>query len=280
MTDFPEEFIARVRDMSLAEFSELPLLKLGESKEIRDPGFKHKGKRYCVIKLLPTIYSFTANRAGVVEGSDILRLRASRIFSRVLEKAGIHHAYKFIGDLFILAEWIEEDPNVEVIVKAYHSGTSKHRYYGMAGQHVRKGSLFQDYAFSDMGAYPWPIVRFDWRNPMHHPTTQARMADEPMPDDIADWWIDVRTAKKTALSVFKALSDFLATHQIVIYDLCLFIDAKGKTVFGEISPDCGRFRHFDLGELDKDVWRAGGSSTELLKKWETLVSMIESGSPP
>ena len=48
----------------------------------------------------------------------------------------------------------------------------------------------------------------------------------------------------------------------------------GKTVFGEISQDCGRFRHFDLGSLDKDVWRSGGSSELVLEKWQLLLDLI------
>ncbi len=61
---------------------------------------------------------------------------------------------------------------------------------------------------------------------------------------------------------------------IVCYDLCLFISEDGALVFGEISQDCGRYRHFDLGSLDKDVWRAGGSSESVLAKWQLLLDLI------
>lgn len=30
----------------------------------------------------------------------------------------------------------------------------------------------------------------------------------------------------------------------------------------------------DLGSLDKDVWRAGGSSDQVLEKWNLLYKMI------
>lgn len=73
-----------------------------------------------------------------------------------------------------------------------------------------------------------------------------------------------KEARKTALKTFNILSDFLQTKNIVIYDLCLFISEDGKTVFGEISPDCGRYRHYDLGSLDKDV----------LEKWNLLHQLI------
>ena len=76
---------------------------------------------------------------------------------------------------------------------------------------------------------------------------------------------------------YKALSDFLETRDIMIYDLCLFITQSGAEVFGEISQDCGRFRHLSLGSLDKDVWRTGGSSSQVLEKWQLLLDLIEGG---
>lgn len=266
---------AFVQGMTDEQFAKMPLLKEGESKEIRDAGRTPEGKRLCVVKFKPTIYNFTSNRTGWVPGSDLLRLRATKVLTRVLRDAGIHHAYLEVGDRFVLSEYVEDGPNVEVIVKAFHSGTSKHRYHGMAGRRVRDGSPFAGASFEGMGAYPHAIVRSDWRNPFEHPVTHARLADEVVPEDIADWWIDTRAARATAMRTFAALQDFLGARDIVLYDLCLFISADGQTVFGEISQDCGRFRHFDLGELDKDVWRAGGSHMEVLEKWGLLCQMIE-----
>ena len=122
--------------------------------------------------------------------------------------------------------------------------------------------------------YPEVVVRFDWRNPFWEPETHKMLADEILPDQLADLFIDVKEARKTAARTFSLLSDFLAEKDIVIYDLCLFISEDGKTVYGEISPDCGRYRHFDLGSLDKDVWRAGGSSEQVIEKWNLLYKMI------
>ncbi|MFK4985693.1 hypothetical protein ACI4B7_28110, partial [Klebsiella pneumoniae] len=83
----------------------------------------------------------TANRCGEVDGSDILRLKASKVFTEVLKKAGINHAYQYVNDKFVLAEFIQQPgqyafkptdmgcdpliaPPIEVIVKRMHSGTS------------------------------------------------------------------------------------------------------------------------------------------------------------
>ena len=64
-----------IKTLTSEEFVGLPLVVEGESKEVR-----YAGNGKVVIRFKPTIYSFTANRAGIIEGSDFLRLRASKIF--------------------------------------------------------------------------------------------------------------------------------------------------------------------------------------------------------
>jgi len=287
--------MVNINTLTHEEFKHMPLVIEGESKEVR-----YAGAGLVVVKYKPTIYSFTSNRCGIIEGSDFLRLKATKRFLEILHSAGVKHAYKEVNDKWILAELILEPatetnphpfrpndlseeaieklnvaPPIEVIVKRMHSGTSKHRYYKMSGHPIRKShELFSDFAFHDEDAYPCPIVRFDWRNPLYnHEGTQ--LADEVLPEVIADWYIDTKKARATALKLFDALSDFLNERDIVCYDLCLFISEGGEIVFGEISQDCGRYRHFDLGSLDKDVWRSGGSSDQVLKKWQTLLDLIE-----
>jgi phosphoribosylaminoimidazole-succinocarboxamide synthase len=256
--------------LTLGAFRELPLYVEGESKEIRI--LNHT---YGIIYFKPTIYSFTSNRTGIVEGSNVPRVKVSQVLCELLKENGIDHSYVLYGNEFVITRLVENAPNIEVVVKANHTGTSKHRYFGMGGSRVRMSHpVYWAMPIFDMEPYPAPIVRFDWRNPFQHPVTGVQLADEIMCDDQADLYIDVKEAKRTASKAFQVLSDFLVSKDIVIYDLCLFISEDGKTVFGEISPDCGRYRHFNLGSLDKDVWRAGGSSSEVLLKWNLLYEMI------
>lgn len=260
-----------INSLTDREFDALPLVVEGESKIVRSVD-----ENLVVIKFKPTIYSFTANRSGVVPGSETLRLRATKLLIDVLRKADIDHAYLEINDRFVLAKRIVNPPPIEVVVKAFHSGTSKHRYYDMSAYPIRASHSFHaGHSISPEGGYPQPIVRFDWRNPMHHPKTGVRLADEVLGEEQADWFIDVAKARLTAKRVYAALSEFLGQRDVIIYDLCLFIDADGTTVFGEVSQDCGRFRHFSLGSLDKDEWRAGGSSEHVLSKWQMLIDIIE-----
>lgn len=258
-------------DMSLDEFRKLPLLREGESKEIR--GLEN-GE--CLIYFKPTIYSFTANRCAIIEGSNVPRIKSSMILCELLKKNGINHSYLEYGEELVKSKWIENPPNIEIVVKANHTGTSRHKYFGMNTSRVRKShKLYKNMIIEDMQPYPELLVRFDWRNPFYHPETHQMLADEVLGDMMADWFIDVNKARQTVIKTYNILSDFLNEHDIVIYDLCLFITEDGETVFGEISPDCGRFRHYDLGSLDKDVWRAGGSSKEVLEKWNLLYEMIK-----
>lgn len=259
--------------MDLQTFNELPLIVEGESKIVR----AHKNPELCWIKYKPTIYSFTANRTAIIPGSDRLRLEATKIFVEQLKLNGIDHVYLEFNEEFILAKKIHEPPPIEVVVKACHSGTSKYRYYGMGTVYKTRLNhpFYKGEGFIPEESYPEPIVRFDWRNPMYHPETGKPLADEVLGESQADWFIDTKVAKTTALRTYKALSDFLITKDIVLYDLCLFISSDGNTVFGEISQDCGRFRHFNLGSLDKDIWRAGGSSNDVLEKWVLLLKSIQ-----
>jgi hypothetical protein len=101
-----------------------------------------------------------------------------------------------------------------------------------------------------------------------------RVADTVLPSQLADLFIDVKVARRTAFLAAKSIEDFLASRDIVFYDICLFITEDGGMLYGEVSPDCGRYRHLDLGELDKDVWRSGGSSRDVIDKWLLLCELM------
>lgn len=284
--------------LTMEEFKNLPLVVEGESKEIR-----YAGKGLVIIRFKPTVYSFTANRADIVEGSDLLRLKATKIFLHEFKKAGIKHTYHEVTDKWILSDLLlqpitEANPTpfrphdlsekeidklaiaqpIETIVKVKHTGTTKHKYYQMSGHPIRKTHpLYDDMVFNDNEDYPQTIVRFDWRNPFQPMAHNGIiMQDEVLCEMQADWFIDVTKATQTALKTAEVISEFLNRCDIVFYDLCLFIAEDGETVFGEVSQDCGRYRHYDLGSLDKDVWRQGGSGVKekMLEKWKVFVELI------
>jgi phosphoribosylaminoimidazole-succinocarboxamide synthase len=269
------------------DFDHLPLVAEGQSKIVR-----YLGKGRVAIRLKPMVYSYSANRCEVVPGSDMLRLKASRILVDRLQRHGIDHAFEehhIKRQVIISKLLLEPDPKgwhyfpqdveasslavlapIEVIVKAFHVGTPKHRYSGMNQHPTRSGFRVQSEQ-----PYPETVVRFDWRNPLCDERGN-RLADETLPDQMAAWWIDTEQARPTALLAFQVLHAFLAERRLELLDICFFFDALGRMVCSEISPDCLRVRCMDTsGSLDKDVWRAGGSSSQLLEKWSQLVERIQ-----
>lgn len=254
------------------------LVKEGESKIV-----EYIGNGLVSIKLKPTVYSFTYNRCGVVDGSDILRLNACKILVNELKSNGIDHSYQSFTEDTIISKLVVEEgftpPDIqnlnnlphfcpiEVVVKEKHVGTPAHRYKYINQYPTRFGSKIN---IGD--SYPTPVVRFDWRNP-NKDNEGNRLCDEAMADDFANFYINVEKAKSTAMHAFNVLKSFLAKKGLIINDICFFIDQSGKCIFSEISPDCMRVTSLNES-LDKDVWRAGGSSPLLLKKWTRFLEMI------
>lgn len=345
--DPPPRTSVDVDTLTEEEFLALPLVIKGESKEVR-----YAGRGLVVIRFLPTIYSYTQNRAAVVEGSDRMRLDADRIFVELFRRSGVEHAYMKVTDRWVLGKLVlphaaeyakyglppfvppdmseaeirslPRAPPIEIIIKTFHGGTSKHRYVGMEDTRVRASCpRFPGARIRVDRPYPAPFIRFDWRNPLTmvnastlkapDPGSKAaceafleqlpayrdrfgssfahqqleeylktsidpatkRVPDEILPEALAEHFIDVSRARQTALNVYHVMQSFLDTCDIVCNDLCLFITEDGSMVYGEISQDCGRFRHFDLGSLDKDVWRTGGSSSQVLEKWAELSRLLD-----
>lgn len=279
-----------INSLSEDDFKELPLVVEGESKEVR-----YAGNGTVVIRLKPTVYSYTQNRAGTVVGSDTLRLQAIQAFIPVLKKAGLHHTYLEVNNRWILSQLVLQPvtidcpkpfrptdlneqqlaqlpvaPPVEIVVKRIHSGTPKHRYYRFDQYKTRLNQ-----SITNDKPYPETVVRFDWRNPMTNKKGE-RLADEVLPEIMANWYIDVKAASNIAIKAFRTLESHLELLDIELWDICFFVTEDGLQLFGEISPDCMRVRAKDGSSLDKDIWRSGGSSADVLQKWQRFVEILGS----
>jgi phosphoribosylaminoimidazole-succinocarboxamide synthase len=275
------------------EFKELPLVVEGESKEVC-----YAGEGMVAIRLKPTIYSYTHNRNGVMPGSETLRLRAIQALLPAIREAGLKHSYQEVNNRWILSSLVLQPqlrdgpapfrppdltddeiaclptaPPIEVIAKQRHTGTSKHRYFDFSNYPTRPGVAGPRYIGPE-SPYPNSIVRFDWRNPLHD-LRGNRLADEVLAEDTAEWFIDTAKARTTAQVAFDSLSSFFHERQLDLWDICFFIAEDGERLFGEVSPDCMRVRALGGVALDKDVWRAGGSSDQVLEKWLRMVELIE-----
>lgn len=253
------------------DFASLPLLVRGDSKEIR-----LLTPRIALVRLIPTVYSFTYNRYGEVPGTDEVRARFSAELFREMaaEPGSVHLSSAFLGLIEspfgpLLAEEVVNTCNLEVRVKRFHIGSPVYRYryferhltaYG--GNPVQRWSRFE-----------YPVVCFDWRHPLQDDDGN-RLADEPLSDDYAAVWIDdIAGAKQLARSAFEWIEKRFARAKLQLVDICLFLDRTGKVLYGEISPDCMRVRSLasmEWDSLDKDHWRIGGKPEEVLERYQRL----------
>jgi phosphoribosylaminoimidazole-succinocarboxamide synthase len=237
-----------------ARFEEWPLLVEGESKIV-----KLLGNDLVIIKLKPTLFSYSANRTAVVEGTDELRLKISQVLWTQLSRAGIDVPVLCVGQDFYISRKVDAPP-IEIIVKSAHVGTPKHLYQNMSRFPTRTGGTVQPEMRHE------PYVRFDWRNPLPY-------KDECMPDWLANQFIDIKKAGSVALDSFRTLQGFLKQRGIEMLDVCFFISADGQSLFGEISPDCMRAKYAQ-DDLDKDLWRKGKDPEMILKRWRVFLELV------
>ena len=257
------------------DFAALPLLVKGDSKEIR-----LLTPRIALAKLLPTVYSFTFNRYGIVPGTDHVRARFSAALFREMaaEPGPWYLPSAFLGLIEspvgpLLAEEVVDTCNLEVRVKRFHVGSPVHRY-----RHVESHAT----AFGGPPLQRWvrfdePVVCFDWRHPLKG-DDGTRLADEPLPDDYAAIWIDsVPRARALASRAFKWIERRFSRAGLQLVDICFFIDRTGSVLYGEISPDCMRVRSrasADAEALDKDHWRSGGEAHEVRSRYDRLHELV------
>ena len=261
----PESPWPTIENLTQGEFDALPLVAQGESKVIR-----RLGVDFDVIQYIPSIYSHKKRRADFIPGSEVQRMESTRHALRLLAWEQVPHTYWYVGSKFIMAQRLEQPPPpVEVVVKSRYTGTDKYRYVGLDKMPTRTGAPVVD----AQDLYPAPYVRFDWRNANTHAE-----GDVAMSESVADWFIKVDDARDLALTAYKGLNRHFHRFGVDIWDLCFFVTADGKAIFGEVSPDNGRYKRMDDSkdtDLDKDIWRAGGSSELVLQKWTLLARMMK-----
>ena len=88
---------------------------------------------------------------------------------------------------------------------------------------------------------------------------------------------DVAGAKRLARDTFEWIERLFARKGLKLIDICFFVDAAGRAIFGEISPDCMRVRRDAADEsdaLDKDQWRSGGDAATVLQRYRRLAAIV------
>ena len=264
--------IPSIENLTSEEFEKLPHIIEGESKIV-----KEYNNRFHIVKYKPTVYSHKMQRAGEVPGTDKERMTMTKQLLDVFSRHMIKHSYWHVGSNFILNEKLDNEkdiPCLEVIVKRCFVGSDKHRYYNMSKIKNRFG---EDVVKQDKNEYQKLLVRFDYRNPNFHPETGEPIGDILVYDDLADEFINVENAKPTALKIFRCLDQHFSRMSVYFEDVCLMLTVSGDKLYGEVSQDCGRYKYVhenQLTDLDKDVWRAGGSSQLVLQKYQMLSVLV------
>jgi phosphoribosylaminoimidazole-succinocarboxamide synthase len=261
------------------DFKKLPILVEGESKEIR-----LWTDKVVVQRFKPTVYSYTKNRYGIVDGTDRIRLKFTSKIFRLMSHLDKNSPYipksAFLGEIEsanggLLVQRRVKTCNLETRIKRFHIGSPIHRYlFTEKYQSNQSCGNIKKWSYLDQ-----PVVCFDWRHPLKDEKGR-RLADEPLPDDYAALWINnFNNAKEMARQTFLWLEKMFAERQVLLIDMCIFIDRTGKVIYGEISPDCMRVR-WGLGDptnnepLDKDLWRSGRSEKDLKDRYMFLYDQI------
>jgi hypothetical protein len=229
--------------------------KRGESKILKRVG------DVFLVKLIPSLYSYTNNRSAIIKDTEIERLKCHKKIVELLKENGIDHAHIYINPQanLIVSKYTEENPPmVETVVKAVHTGTPKHRYFNM---------------YPDNFRYDKPYVRFDWRNPLRHPESNVRLADEVLCDELAAHFCNVEACRKTARAIWDTMDKFFKSCDIDMWDICFMLSKEGMC-FSEISQDCMRAKPLDGTDTDKDCFRKGSDSEGVLKNYRRFNSLI------
>lgn len=253
----------------------------GESKKF----FVHKN--LALIELKPTMYSFTYNRYGVVENTDLIRLKFWRLFAEMLNQNSSNHVsgvekddlidsetesylkkdFPFIsnylghltyeGKEYAIVYCAKSIPPLEIVWKNYLVGTMKHNLKKVDNYKTKDGKVIHYES-----TFPNDFIRFDWRNPLPD-------KDECIPDDFAEFYIDSKVAKKVASVASLMLNRMLKSKGYELVDLCYFMNYSGNVIHSEITPDGMRIKN-TTGSFDKDLWRQGKDKDTIVRVWTEL----------
>ncbi|HYZ77845.1 MAG TPA: phosphoribosylaminoimidazolesuccinocarboxamide synthase [Gaiellaceae bacterium] len=237
------------RDISLAEILERAPEVGGRSKRLYGLDDDHY-----LVKLVPTLSSFTHARHEVVHGTAELRLDFYELAARVVEAAGVPTAFVERAGPTTYVALRCSNPPFETIVKNAAVGSTLRKYPGL---------------FPPGHRFARPVVKFDFR---------VDPEDQPIADDyLCEAGLEPARLKSLALHANDALRRWLEPRELL--DFCLTVGTRDGeyVVTSEISPDGMRLRDERGEPLDKDIFRRGGSAEEILARWSGLVAELRAG---
>jgi len=241
--------IEEISDLILERYSkvinsEKHLIKEGKSKKI----YRH-GERL-IITLKPSLDSYTHDRSQIIVGTDCLR---NLFFEKAIKILQLNKIpvidYHKEGIATYSCEYCYTVP-FECIVKRRATGTTLTDCPGL---------------FYPNMPFLYPVIRFDYR-------TEPR--DIPIPKDyLENFGIHPKIIEDIAYNAFITLERWLTSSGYELFDICFvfgFSKDGNIKIISEISPDGMRVRK--MGEsYDKDLFRKGATSDEIIRKWTKLI---------
>jgi len=205
-----------------------------------------------LVKLIPSLSSFTYDRYEDVLGTEVLRLDFYEMAAHKLASAGVPVAFRRrVGPDMYIAERCSNPP-FEVIVKNVAGGSTTRKYPGL---------------FVDGYRFAQPVVKFDFRiDPEDQPIASDYLREAGYPPE---------EFKMVALTVNNVLRGWLAPRDLL--DFCIIIGQREdgtSVVTSEVSPDCMRLRSVDGRPVDKDLYRQGATHAEILDVWSQLIKSL------
>jgi len=206
----------------------------------------------CLVRLIPSLRSFTHDRDELVEDTGPLRLQFYERAAPRLAAAGVECAFhRRVGATMYVAEFCPAPP-IEVVVKNVANGSTTRKYPGL---------------FPDGEPLPRPVVKFDYR---------VDPEDQPIGEDyLRALDLPVDAMRDQAFTVNDVLRDWLAPLQL--WDFCVIFGIRPSgelSLISEVSQDCMRIRHPDGAPLDKDLFRAGASGADIVTAWKRVFDVI------
>ena len=220
----------------------------GRSKTVYD-----LGDGYCLVRLVPSLHSFTYRREALVPGTDRLRLAFFAKAAARLKEAGVPCAFvETVDDTSYISRYCPTPP-FEVIVKNVANGSTVRKYPGL---------------FPPGHVFGGPVVKFDYR---------VDPEDQPIAEDyLREYGLDPVPMRQIALRTNEVLRDWLAPR--TLWDFCIILGEDGDggyTIASEVSPDGMRLKDVDGSALDKDLFRTGREPAEILAVWTRLVDSLD-----
>lgn len=278
------------------------LLIEGESKQVYKILTNNNYLNQIVIIILKsTIYSHSKQATGYIENLGEIRAMGTKLFLEMLWRNQLRHSYRSINkNGIIISDYVDTNP-IEIVFKKYCEGTDKHSYYEI---------LKNKKIIGENGEYlNGPYVRFDWRNPNHiliksqtnvtsnpyyylieeyfgketffnkfllDSNKVKPFGDKTISSDILHSLINVDNCRETIIKIYCTIQSYLNEIGLEVKDGCFMLNNNGSICWSEINQDCMRIVNHNNESLDKDIWRAGGSSSKsmITEKWKSFNNIL------